>query len=91
MNPNADRQKQNLQRLPRLFCESTMLASNPEQFLMLFSSGQHDVVYTFTPEHAKQFLQSLTHQIDDFEKNVRPINAEWNPNTPSPIQPEHKK
>ena len=91
MNPSLLRQKENIEKLPRTLCESTLTAATGEGFVILLSSGATDTAYAFTPEHAKQFVQSMQHQVAEFEKNVRPINAQWTPNTPSPIQPSQNK
>ena len=82
-----DSKKVNPNEIPKQFCDSVNGGFTKESFVMIVSVGNNSMPYAFSLEHAKRFSQWLSHQVEQFEKNVRKINAEWNPNIKSPIQP----
>jgi hypothetical protein len=80
---NAD----DFKKAPKLFCESVNVAYTPEYFVVAMISGQQGSIYSLTPEHAKRLSQYLAHQITEFEQENGRIDAQWNPNIVSPLQP----
>ena len=79
--------KEDFQKAPKVFCESPSVAFTPEYFIIGLTSGAQGTLYTFTPQHAKRLAQYLTHQVKEFEGKHGKIDAEWNPNIVSPMQP----
>lgn len=75
-----------LKRAPKLFCESINIAHSPEYFVFGMSSGSQAHIFSLTPAHAKRFLQYLTYEVDEFEKQHGVINASWEPHVISPVQ-----
>jgi hypothetical protein len=77
---------EDLKRAPKLFCESINVGYTPEFFIMALSSGNHNQIYTLTPQHAKRLQQYLTHQLTEFEKENGEVTAQWSPTIVSPVQ-----
>lgn len=77
---------EDLQKAPKQFCENIKIGFTPEYFVMGLSSGDQAAIYSLTPGHMKRLHQYLGHEIATFEKEHGAINAEWNPNIPSPVQ-----
>ncbi len=77
---------EDIQKAPKIFCESIKVGFTPEYFVMALGSGTQSSIYTLTPQHAKRLLQYLTHEIAQYEKNHDEIKAEWNPSIVSPVQ-----
>lgn len=77
---------EDLQKAPKLFCESITIGYTPEYFVMGLSSGTQASIYSLTPAHAKRLMQYLSHEITQFEGKHGAIDAAWNPNVPSPVQ-----
>jgi hypothetical protein len=77
---------EDLKRAPKLFCESINVGYTPEFFIMALSSGNHNQIYTLTPQHAKRLQQYLTHQLAEYEKEYGEVKAEWSPTIVSPVQ-----
>lgn len=75
-----------LTNLPKFFCEDILLSYNSESFIMALRSGGNIAGYSLTPEQAKRLAQHLSEKVQAFERDVRPINAEWSPLPKSPIQ-----
>ena len=80
---------EDLKNAPKVFCENISVAFTPEYFVMSLSSGAQSSIYTLTPQHTKRLAQYLAHQVAEYEKSHDEINAIWNPNIVSPMQP-HK-
>ena len=78
--------KEELTNAPKVFCERINIGFTPEYFVLAVASGNQGTIYTLTPQHAKRLQQYLAHQVKEFEEKHGTINAEWNPNIPSPIQ-----
>jgi hypothetical protein len=78
-----------MQRAPKVFCESIKIGYTPEYVVMAVSSGEQATAYALTPEHAKRLLLYLTHEITEYEKNHGPISAQWTPAVVSPLQPRN--
>ena len=79
---------EDLQKAPKLFCENIKIGYTPENFIIGLSSGNQATIYSLTPGHAKRLQQYLADQVKRFEETNGHIDAEWNPNVPSPIQKE---
>jgi hypothetical protein len=77
---------EDLQKAPKLFCESIKIGYSQEFFVMALSSGTQATIYSLTPQHAKRLQQYLTHEIEAFEKIHGEIKATWDPNIVSPVQ-----
>ena len=80
MKPN------DLQKAPKIFCESIKLGFSPEFFVMGLSSGAQVSIFSLTPQHTKRLLQYLQHEVSKYEAAHGTIAAEWNPNVVSPVQ-----
>lgn len=78
---------EDIKKAPKLFCESVNVAYTQEYFVLGLTSGSQASIYSFTPQHIKRLQQYLAHQIEQFEEKNGKINAEWNPNIVSPVQP----
>lgn len=79
---------EDLQKAPKLFCENIKVGFTPEYFVMGMSSGNQATIYSLTPGHLKRLAQYLQNQIKQYEEKHGHIDAEWDPNVPSPIQKE---
>jgi len=72
--------------IPKQFCENVVAGHSEENFVMVMSVGNTANAYALTPPHMKRLVQSLTHQIDEYEKKFGPIEAKWSPGIESPLQ-----
>jgi hypothetical protein len=79
---------EDLKKAPKLFCENIKIGFTPEYFVMGLSSGNQATIYSLTPAHLKRLSQYMDDQIKQFEEKHGHIDAEWDPNVPSPIQEE---
>jgi len=77
---------EDLQKAPKMFCESITLGFSPEFFVMALTSGSQGTIYSLTPAHAKRLQQYLAHEVAQFEKAHGEIRAQWTPNVVSPVQ-----
>ena len=73
-------------KIPKQFCENVVAGHSEENFVMIMSVGETAQAYALTPPHMKRLMQSLTHQVEEYEKKFGPINAKWSPDIKSPIQ-----
>lgn len=77
-----------LKNAPKLFCENIKIGFTPEYFVLGLSSGSQATIYSLTPAHLKRLNQYMASQIEKYEEKHGHIDAEWDPNVPSPIQQE---
>ncbi len=73
-------------KIPKQFCENVVAGHSEENFVMILSVGETANAYALTPPHMKRLVQSLTHQVEEYEKKFGPIQAPWSPGIESPIQ-----
>lgn len=73
-------------KIPKQFCENVVAGHSEENFVMIMSVGETANAYALTPPHMKRLVQSLTHQVEEYEKKFGPIQAKWSPGIESPIQ-----
>jgi hypothetical protein len=78
-------------KIPKEFCENVVAGHTGENFVLLMGVGETTTGYALTPQHMKRLLQSLTHQVDEYEKKFGIINAKWSPGIESPLQPKDIK
>jgi hypothetical protein len=74
------------QKLPKLILEATRVAYTDKHFFIALKNGQNITVQAVDPAHMKQIVQSLQHQLKEYEKKHGEVKAEWTPNMLSPIQ-----
>lgn len=72
--------------IPKQFCENVVAGHSEENFVMIMSVGETAQAYALTPPHMKRLVQSLSHQVGEYEKKFGPIQAKWSPGIESPIQ-----
>lgn len=75
-----------LNKIPKQFCENVIAGHTQENFVMLMSVGETANAYALTPAHMKRLVQSLSHQVGEYEKKFGPIPAKWSPGIESPLQ-----
>ena len=73
-------------KIPKQFCENVVAGHSQENFVLLMNVGETANAYALTPPHMKRVVQSLTHQLDEYEKKFGTIDAKWSPGIESPIQ-----
>lgn len=73
-------------KIPKQFCENVVAGHSEENFVMVMSVGETAQAYALTPTHMKRLVQSLSHQVEEYEKKFGPIQAKWSPGIESPIQ-----
>lgn len=73
-------------KIPKQFCENVVAGHSEENFIMIMSVGETANAYALTPPHMKRLVQSLTHQVAEYEKKFGPIIAKWSPGIESPLQ-----
>ena len=73
-------------KIPKQFCENVVAGHSQENFVMLLSAGETATAYALTPQHMKRLVQSLSHQVAEYEQKFGVINAQWSPGIESPIQ-----
>lgn len=76
------------QKLPKVVLEATRVGYTDKHFFLALKNGLNVVVQAIDPAHMKQIVQSLQHQLNEYEKKYGEVKAEWNPNVLSPIQPK---
>lgn len=74
--------------MPKQFCENVAAGHSEENFVVVMSVGNTANAYALTPPHMKRLVQSLTHQVNEYEKKFGTIEAKWSPGIESPIQPK---
>lgn len=72
--------------IPKQFCENVVAGHSEENFVMVMSVGNTANAYALTPPHMKRLVQSLSHQVEEYEKKFGPITATWSPGIESPLQ-----
>lgn len=75
-----------LNKIPKQFCENVIAGHTQENFVMLMSVGETVNAYALTPAHMKRLVQSLAHQLEEYEKKFGAISAKWSPGIESPLQ-----
>ncbi len=75
-----------LQKAPKLFCESIKIGQSPEYFAIGLSSGSQAHIFSLTPQHTKRLLQYLTYEVAEYEKVHGEIEGTWVPHVVSPVQ-----
>jgi hypothetical protein len=75
-------------KIPKQFCDNVVAGHTQDHFVLLMSVGEQAQAYALTPPHMKRLIQSLTHQVAEYEKQFGEINAKWSPGIESPIQPK---
>jgi hypothetical protein len=78
-------------KIPKQFCENVVAGHSQENFVLLMSVGETAHAYALTPQHMKRLVQSLAHQVEEYEKSFSTINARWSPGIESPLQPKDIK
>ena len=73
-------------KIPKQFCENVVAGHSEENFVMLMSVGDTANAYALTPSHMKRLVQSLSHQVAEYEKKFGTIQATWSPGIESPLQ-----
>ena len=73
-------------KIPKQFCENVVAGHSAENFVMIMSVGETANAYALTPQHMKRLVQSLSHQVEEYEKKFGAINAKWSPGIESPLQ-----
>lgn len=73
-------------KIPKQFCENVFAGHTEENFVMVLSVGEAAHAYALTPAHMKRLVQSLSHQVEEYEKKFGPIQAKWSPGIESPLQ-----
>lgn len=73
-------------KIPKQFCEGVVAGHSEENFVIIMSVGENAHAYAITPQHMKRLVQSLSHQVEEYEKKFGVINAAWSPGIESPIQ-----
>lgn len=77
-----------LNKIPKQFCENVVAGHTEEHFVLIMSVGETASAYALTPPHMKRLTQSLSHQVEEYEKKFGEIRASWAPGIKSPIQSE---
>ena len=75
-----------LNQIPKQYCENVVAGHTPEHFIMVMTVGNSATAYALSPKHMKRLVQSLTHQLAEYEKQFGTIDATWAPGIESPIQ-----
>lgn len=73
-------------KIPKQFCENVVAGHSQESFVMLMNVGETAHAYALTPAHMKRLAQSLSHQVEEYEKKFGAIDAKWSPGIESPLQ-----
>lgn len=73
-------------KVPKQFCDNVVAGHTPEHFVLVMSVGETATAYAFTPQHMKRLVQSLGHQVTEYEKQFGAIDATWTPGIESPLQ-----
>lgn len=75
-----------LNNIPKQFCENVLAGHSQESFILVMTVGDTANAYALTPQHMKRLVQSLNHQVSEYEKQFGEIDATWSPGIESPIQ-----
>ena len=75
-----------LSKLQKFYCDNVNIVSSDGVFYLVVRVGEEMTTYVFSAEHMKRLSQALVHNVGEFEKKVRKIDAEWPPAIQSPIQ-----
>lgn len=78
-------------KVPKQFCENVVAGHTAENFVVIMNVGEVAHAYALTPPHMKRLVQSLAHQINEYEAQFGAIHAPWSPGIESPLQPEDIK
>lgn len=73
-------------KIPKQFCENVVAGHTQENFVIIMSVGGNASAYALTPQHMKRVVQSLSHQLGEYEQKFGLIDAKWSPGIESPIQ-----
>ena len=73
-------------KIPKQFCENVVAGHSQENFVVIMSVGENAHAYALTPPHMKRLVQSLSHQVAEYEQKFGTIDAKWSPGIESPIQ-----
>lgn len=57
-------------KIPKQFCENVVAGHSEENFVMIMSVGETANAYALTPPNMKRLVQSLTHQVEEYEKSL---------------------
>ncbi len=71
--------------LPKQYVDNVLILANEEYFAMILSSGTLEQAYALTPKHLKRLAQTLTHNVESYEKTFGLIETKWEPGIQSPI------
>ena len=77
--------------IPKQFCENVAAGHTREHFVLIMSVGNNAAAYALTPQHMKRVVQSLTHQLGEYERQFGTIDAKWSPGIESPLQTKDLK
>jgi hypothetical protein len=77
---------EDLKKAPKLFCENIKIGHSPEYFVLGMSSGTQAHIFSLTPAHTKRFLQYLSYEVAEYEKEHGTIDSTWVPHVVSPVQ-----
>lgn len=83
-------QSDDVMKLPKQFCEGTVLAVNKEFMTLAIIVGAGAAAYALTPANAKRLSQQLASAVTGYEKDFGKIEGDWTNGIPSPIQPTKK-
>lgn len=75
-----------LNKVPKQFCENVFAGHSQENFVLIMSVGETATAYALTPQHMKRLIQSLMHQVTEYEQKFGVIDATWSPGIESPMQ-----
>ena len=78
--------KIDINQLPKQFCESVFAGHGQENFTLVLFTGGNPIAFALTPQHMKRLVQSLEHQLEEYERKFGMIDAKWSPGIESPIQ-----
>lgn len=72
--------------IPKQFCENVVAGHTREHFVLIMSVGNNAAAYALTPQHMKRVVQSLSHQLAEYERQFGTVDAKWSPGIESPLQ-----
>lgn len=74
------------ENIPKQFCENVVAGHTREHFVVIMSVGNNAAAYALTPQHMKRVVQSLSHQLAEYERQFGTVDAHWSPGIESPLQ-----
>ena len=74
------------EKIPKQFCENVVAGHTQENFVIIMSVGGNAAAYALSPQHMKRVVQSLSHQLSEYEQKFGTIDAKWSPGIESPLQ-----